>query len=47
MNYDEWSPMPNKWMRKGTSAYNNERELYEVLQMEAFNHNGVQIYILS
>lgn len=43
MEYDEWSAMPNSWMRKGTSAYNNERELYEVLQMESFNHNGVQM----
>lgn len=43
MNYDDWSPMPHKWVRKGTSAYNNERELYEVLQMESFNHNGVQM----
>lgn len=43
MDYDEWSPLPNQWMRKGTSAYNNERELYEVLQMEAYNHFGVQM----
>ena len=43
-NYDQYSPMPNKWLRKGTSAYNNERELYEVLQMETYNNKGVQMY---
>lgn len=43
MNYDEWLPMPNNYIRKGTSAYNNERELYEVLHMESFNHMGVQL----
>jgi hypothetical protein len=42
--YDQYSPMPNKWLRKGTSAYNNERELYEVLQMETYNNKGVQMY---
>ena len=42
-NYDEWSALPNAWGRKATSAYNNERELYEVLQMESFNNFGVQM----
>lgn len=42
-NYDEWDDMPNGWIQKATSAYNNERELYEVLQMEAFNNYGVQM----
>lgn len=42
-NYDEWDDMPNGWIQKATSGYNNERELYEVLQMEAFNNYGVQM----
>jgi hypothetical protein len=42
-DYDEWDAMPNGWMQKATSAYDNERELYEVLQMEAFNNFGVQM----
>lgn len=42
-DYDEWDPMPNGWIQKATFAYNNERELYEVLQMEAFNNYGVQM----
>ena len=42
-DYDEWDAMPNGWLQKSTSAYNNERELYEVLQMEAFNNFGVQM----
>lgn len=42
-NYDEWSALPNAWGRKATSGYNNERELYEVLQMESFNNYGVQM----
>lgn len=43
-NYDTYSPMPNKWLRKTTSTYNNERELYEVLQMELYNNKGVPMY---
>lgn len=42
-DYDDWDPMPNGWFQKSTSGYNNERELYEVLQMEAFNNYGVQM----
>ena len=41
MNYDSWSALPNNFFVKCTSAYDNERELYDVLEMEGYNHHGV------
>lgn len=42
MEYDEWNPLPNKnFFVKCVSAYDCERELYDVLQMEGFNHHAV------
>lgn len=42
MEYDQWSALPNKnFFVKCVSAYDNERELYDVLQMEGFNHHAV------
>ena len=43
MNYDQFGFMPNGFFVKCTSAYNSERQLYEVLQMEGFNERGVQM----
>lgn len=49
MNYDEWSALPNNFFVKCTSAYDNERELYDVLEMEAYNHAAVPMryYVAS
>lgn len=42
MSYDDWNPLPNKnFFVKCVSAYDCERELYDVLQMEGFNHHAV------
>lgn len=43
MNYDQFGFMPNGFFVKCTPAYDSERELYEVLQMEGFNERGVQM----
>jgi len=42
-NYNSWSAMPNGWLRKCQSAYDVERELYAVVQMEAYNLHGVEL----
>jgi hypothetical protein len=39
--YSAYDPMPTEWMRKCQTSYNNERELYGILQMEHFNMWGV------
>lgn len=43
MNYDQYSDMPNNFFVKCTSAYDSERYLYRVLEMETYNQKGVQI----
>lgn len=43
MSYDTYSALPNNYFVKATSAYDNERELYEVLQMEGYNNYGVDL----
>jgi hypothetical protein len=35
--------MPNEFFVKCTSAYDSERYLYRVLEMETYNQKGVQI----
>lgn len=48
-NYTEYSDMPNAFFTKCVSAYDCERELYDVLEMEAYNKFGVQMryYVLD
>ncbi len=43
MGYDSYSSLPNSYFVKVTSAYDNERELYDVLQMEGYNQRGVDL----
>lgn len=43
MNYTEWSDLPNNFFVKCTSGYDNERYLYDVLEMEGYNKFGVQM----
>jgi hypothetical protein len=50
MSYDDWSPLPNKsYFVKCVSAYDCERELYDVLAMEGYNHHAVPMryYVVS
>lgn len=49
MAYDDWSPLPNDFFVKCTSAYDCERELYDVLEMEGYNHRAVPMryYVTS
>jgi hypothetical protein len=41
MEFSAYDPMPNNWLRKCKTDYDNERELYGVLQMEQINMFGV------
>lgn len=43
MSFRDYSDMPNNFFTKCVSAYNKERELYDVLQMESYNKYGVQM----
>lgn len=40
-DYDEYSALPNNFFVKCVSAYDNERELYDVLLTEGYNHHAV------
>lgn len=42
-NYLEYSDLPNDWFSKCNSSYDTERELFKVVQMEAYNTFGVSI----
>lgn len=42
-DYDEYPDVPNEYFVKCDTKYDNERELYSVLQMEGWNQRGVQM----
>lgn len=43
-NYEDYSALPNGWFTKCTSTYDNEREFFQYMQMEAYNTFGVPCY---
>jgi len=43
-DYLNYSQTPNGWFTKCTSTYDNERELFQVMQTEAYNTFGVPTY---
>lgn len=43
MGYQDYSDLPNQFFVKCTSAYDGERYLYDVLEMEGYNKYGVQM----
>lgn len=45
-DYEDFNYMPNGYFRKSGDLYDNERELYSILQMEAFNIKGTPVEYL-
>jgi hypothetical protein len=42
-DYEDYDFMPTSFFRRSLPHYDSERELYSVLQMEAFNQKGVNL----
>lgn len=42
-DYDDYNFMPNSFFKRSSEEYDNERELYGVLQMEGFNNFGTKL----
>ena len=40
-DYTEYSPLPNNWINKSQTVYNNERSLFDIMGTEFINFHGV------
>jgi hypothetical protein len=46
-DFEEYDFMPNEMFKKTGNLYDNERELYSILQMESFNIKGTPVEYLA